>query len=85
MKRSNDVRLLYFLAGHLVVGVVAGWTVLAGLLILDVARLRTLIFSSDQGAVALVLLAVFMAITFGSLAMGSGIMGLGRDGRDSER
>ena len=74
MARRHDWRLARFLAGHIAVGVAAGWTVLAGLLYFDIARLRTLTFDSPDGPLALVLLALFMAITFGSLAMGTGVM-----------
>lgn len=70
--------LLRFLAGHLVVGVTVGWTLLGLLLALDIGGLWTLISASPEAPVALVMLAIFFAITFGSLAMGSGLMGLGR-------
>lgn len=70
--------LLRFLLGHLAVGVTVGWTLLALLLALDVGGLWSLISAAPEAPVALVMLAVFFAITFGSLAMGSGLMGLGR-------
>ena len=74
-KRDNRA-LLRFFAGHLVVGLIAGEGLLIGLLATDAGGLRTLIWRSSDKIVALILLAVFFAITFGSLAMGSGVMGL---------
>lgn len=70
--------LLSFLLAHLLVGILAGWTVLALLLWFDVAGLWTLIAEADGGSAWLVLalLAFGFAITFGSLAMGTGVMGL---------
>jgi hypothetical protein len=70
--------LVRFLAGHLAVGIAAGWSVLAVLLWLDVAGLRSLIVGSGDGAIAIAMLATFFALTFGSLAMGTGVMSLAR-------
>jgi hypothetical protein len=68
--------LLPFLLAHLLVGVLAGWTVLGLLLWLDVAGLRSLIVGSDSAWLVVSLLAFGFAVTFGSLAMGTGVMGL---------
>ena len=73
--------LLRFLAAHLAVGVFVGWSVLGGLIALDVASLRTLLLRDQHAAVALAMAAIFFAITFGSLAMGAGVMGLRDDDR----
>ncbi|MFM9844577.1 MAG: hypothetical protein ACKVOI_16570 [Dongiaceae bacterium] len=70
--------LVKFLAAHLAVGIGAGWIVLGLLLWIDVAGLRSLIVNSGDSVIALVMLAIFFALTFGSLAMGTGIMGLSR-------
>lgn len=70
--------LVRFLAAHLAVGIGAGWTVLGLLLSIDVAGLRSLIANSGDTVVAVAMLAIFFALTFGSLAMGTGIMSLSR-------
>jgi len=70
--------LLRFLAGHLLVGIAAGWMVLAAMLWLDVGGLATLLWASPDWPVLLALLLFGFAITFGSLAMGTGVMELGR-------
>ncbi len=68
--------LLSFLLGHLLVGILAGWSVLGLLLWFDTAGLRTLIAKSGEGWLVVGLLLFGFAITFGSLAMGTGVMGL---------
>ena len=67
-----------FLVSHCLAGVTAGWTVVGGLLWLDVAGLGGLVITSDLFPVPLLMLLAAFAITFGSVAMGSAIMGLGR-------
>jgi hypothetical protein len=67
-----------FLAWHCLAGVIAGWTMLGGLLWLDVAGLGVLVMTSDLFPVPLLMLLAAFAITFGAVAMGSAIMGLGR-------
>jgi hypothetical protein len=70
--------LVKFLAVHLAVGIGAGWTVLGLMFWIDVGGMRSLIVNSGDAVVAVAMLAIFFALTFGSLAMGTGIMGLGR-------
>lgn len=72
--------LVGFLVYHCLAGIIAGWTVVGGLLWLDVAGLGGLVMTSDLFPVPLLMLLVAFAITFGSVAMGSAIMGLGRSG-----
>jgi len=67
-----------FLACHFAGGMVAGWTMLGGLLWLDVAGLGGLVMSSDLFPVPLLMLLVAFATTFGGVATGSAIMALGR-------
>lgn len=69
-----------FLVWHCLAGVVAGWTVVGGLLWSDVAGVGRLVMTSDLFPVPLVMLLGAFAITFGSVAIGSAIMGLGRHG-----
>jgi len=68
--------LLSFLLGHLLVGIAVGWALLGLLLWLDVAGLWSLIAASDSAWLVVALLLFGFAITFGSLAMGTGVMGL---------
>ncbi len=68
--------LLSFLLGHLLVGILAGWSLLGLLLWFDVAGLKTLIQHSRESWLVVALLLFGFAITFGSLAMGTGVMGL---------
>ena len=74
-----------FLAFHCLAGVIAGWTMLGGLLWLDVAGLGALVMASDLFPVPLLMLLAAFAITFGAVAMGSAIMGLGRSGGPAGR
>lgn len=71
--------LLRFLAIHLVIGVVAGVGFALALVATNVAGLGDLIARTRQPAVALFALCFVNALTFGSLAMGAGIMGLPRE------
>jgi len=70
--------LLQFLLRHCLVGVVAGWGLLAALLASDFAGLWTLLKTSDVWIEATALLFLFFAITFGSLAMGTAVWLLDR-------
>jgi hypothetical protein len=74
-----------FLAWHCLAGVIAGWTMLGGLLGLDIAGLGALVMASDLFPGPLLMLLAAFAITFGALAMGSAIMGLGRSGGPAGR
>jgi hypothetical protein len=69
-----------FLVVHGAAGVIAGWTMVGGLLWLDVAGLGGLVVASDLFPVPLLMLLAAFAITFGGVAIGSAIMGLGRSG-----
>lgn len=70
-------KLITFLLAHLAIGVTAGIVLCVALLALDVVNLRTLIFSSEHWLVGLILLFGSVCGTFGSLAMGVAVMGLG--------
>ena len=67
-------KLLKFLAIHCAIGVTAGLAFLAILIVTDTAGLGTLIWGSANPYLALLLLAVGMAVTFGSAAMGGAVM-----------
>jgi hypothetical protein len=78
-------KLLRFLAGHLAIGVTVGWSVLGALIALDVGSLGTLIARCDSPVIVVAATAMLFAITFGSLAMGAGVMTLGADGHGGGR
>lgn len=68
---------LLFLAKHLAAGVTAGLVFCGAMLTLDVGGLRTLLVAADSVGVGLYLFIGSICITFGSVAMGVGIMSLG--------
>lgn len=69
--------LLSFLLGHLIVGTIGGGVLCTALLAFDVVHLRTLITASEDWLMWLIILFGSVCATFGSLAMGVGVMGLG--------
>ena len=73
---SNPVVPL--LIRHGLAGLAAGWIALAALLGFDVAGLRTLILASPDRALAAGMLLAGFGVTFASVAMAAGIMGLAR-------
>lgn len=77
--RTREAQFFLFLFLHLAMGIAIGWTVLAGILWLDVARLSTLLFASPHVVEGIFMLMVVFAVTFGGAAMASAIMGLGQD------
>jgi hypothetical protein len=77
--------LLRFLAIHLVIGVVSGLVFALALVATNVAGLSDLIARTGQPAIALFALCFVNALTFGSLAMGAGIMGLPRERHEPDK
>ena len=71
---------------NLAIGAVVTLLLVGGLLLLNPAGLRDLIFADRSPAVALALLLMSFFITFGSTAMGTAIMTLGqRERGDTSR
>lgn len=70
--------LLRLLAVNLAIGATAAALLLGGLIALNPDRLRDLIFADRSPATALGLLLFGFLITFGSVAMGTAIMAIGR-------
>ncbi len=64
---------------NLAIGIAAAFLLFGGLLLLNPHRLRDLIFSDTTPGTALALLLFGFVVTFGSVAMGSAIMTIGRD------
>ena len=66
--------LFKLLARNLVMGTLAGWTTLFLLIASNTAGLSDVVFASANPLLPIVILAFGFFITFGSLAMGAGIM-----------
>jgi hypothetical protein len=76
---EGDRRLLAYLGKNCLMGIGAGWLLLAVLIRANVARLGDLLFGNGLELTALILLGGGFAVTFGSLAMGTAIFLLPRD------
>jgi hypothetical protein len=76
-------RAVGFLFKHLAAGAVGGFLFGALVLWFDVAGLATMIEASSHRVLALFMLFFGLFITFGSLGMAVGVMGLGEE-RDSD-
>ncbi|SCA55514.1 conserved hypothetical protein [Candidatus Terasakiella magnetica] len=72
-------KTLIFLFQHLVAGVLGGFFFGALLLYFDVSKLWTMISSSQDGWLVVVMLFTGLAITFGSIGMGWGIFSLAQE------
>lgn len=70
--------LFSFLLKHIATGVAVGWAFVGALLGLDVGGFGSLVLGSSSKFVALALLAVFFAITFGSAAVATAVL-MGND------
>ncbi|MGF1641374.1 MAG: hypothetical protein ACFCUO_10545 [Rhodospirillales bacterium] len=68
-----------FLVKHLALGSVGGLVFGSLLLWFDVAGLATMIFASPEWPLFLLLLFFGLFVTFGSIGMGIGVMGLGQE------
>ena len=75
-KRARSPRLLRFLAQHLLVGVLFGIALAVVIASFDVGGFRSLLAGDQNPYLAMFLLIATFALTFGSLAMGVGIMSL---------
>ena len=82
-KRSKN-KMFKLLATHLAIGVGTGWGILTIFFILDVASLRTLTTANHLEYIVYPLLYIFFAITFGSAAMGIGVMSVKKDDDDDD-
>lgn len=81
MLQPHERSALLFLLKHLASGAAGAVVLGVGLLVLDVANLGTLVRSSEHGIVAVIMLFAGLILTFGSVAMGIGIMTLNEDRR----
>jgi hypothetical protein len=74
--------LLRLLAWNALGGVVVACLLTAFVLVADIGQLRTLIVTSDDPAVPLLLLVFGFMVTMCSVMMGSAVMALGNENRD---
>lgn len=79
------VPLFRLLAINLAAGVTMATLVVGGLLALNPGGLRHLIFADSSPGTALGLLLFGFVVTFGSVAMGTAIMAMGRAADDERR
>lgn len=79
--QTYEKNAILFLLRHLATGAAGAVVAGVGILVLDVANLGTLVWSSDHGVVAAIMLFAGLILTFGSVAMGIGIMALNEDTR----
>ncbi|CCD86912.1 conserved exported protein of unknown function [Bradyrhizobium sp. ORS 285] len=85
-RRLLQSPLFRLLAINLALGLVMALVLVGGLLVLDPWGLRHLIFADHSPGVAIGLLLGSFFVTFGSTAMGTAIMALGRsDDEDGPR
>lgn len=80
---SAERRAVAFLLKHLLAGVTGGFLFGGLVLWYDVAGLATIIFASPIKVLAIGMLFFGLFITFGSIGMAVGVMGLGEE-RDSD-
>ena len=74
LMQAFEKPLLFFLLKHVTSGAAGGLALGAGLLVLDIAGLRTLAGQSEDGMIAILLLFFGLMVTFGAIAMAVGIM-----------
>lgn len=69
----HDFRLLRFLVRNALIGIAVGWNVLGLLVVTDSFGLGTLLATSEHRILALALLLVGFAATFGGVAAASAV------------
>jgi hypothetical protein len=74
-----SVKLFRLLAINLAIGIAAALLMTGGLLLLNPYGLRGLLLADRSGGAAIALLLFGFVVTFGSTAMGTAIMAIGRD------
>lgn len=79
--RTWEKRAIYFLLKHLAGGAAGAVAAATAILLFDVANIGSMASSSEYGVVAVVMLYGSLILTFGSVAMGVGVMTLNEDKR----
>lgn len=78
MKKLVRLPLLRLLVINLAIGIGAAVAMIGGLMALNPHHLRDLILADQAGGAAFGLLLFGLVITFGSVAMGTAVMALGK-------
>lgn len=81
----QEKRPLKFLGQHLIYGVAAALTFGGLVLATDLSHIRTLALDSSHPVRVIALMFFGLIVTFGSVAMGVGIMSLASDDDDAPR
>jgi len=76
-------RLVRFILRNIAIGIAIGWSLLAGLLYVDMGGLYSMISHSSYGTTALFLLMGGFAVTFGPAAVASAVL-MGYEFRDDD-
>ena len=84
-RQAREQALLRHLGVNLAIGLAFGVALASLILFSNVAQLRELIIGSPDAAIALALLYGGFAVTFGSVAMGTGVFLLPREADDDYR
>lgn len=79
--RPWEKHAVVFLLKHLATGAAGAVAAATAILFLDVANIGTLVTKSEYGVVAVIMLYGSLILTFGSVAMGVGVMALNEDRR----
>lgn len=79
--RPWEKHAILFLLKHLVTGAVGAIVLATGILVLNVAGIGELVANSEHGVIAVIMLYASLILTFGSVAMGIGVMALNEDTR----
>jgi hypothetical protein len=82
---KKDKEALKYLGAHLFYGIVAALTFGGAVLAVDLSHIRTLIMTSSNPVLVLVMMFAALLITFGGVSMAVGVMSLAsEDDRDRE-
>lgn len=76
---AKEKEALLFLGTHLLYGIAAALTFGTAVLATDLSHIRTLALNSPHPVLVIVMMYFGLIITFGSVSMAVGIMGLARD------
>lgn len=79
--RPWEKHAILFLLKHLATGAAGAVVLATGILVMNVAGIGELVSNSEHGFIAIAMLYVSLILTFGSVAMGIGIMALNEDTR----
>jgi polyferredoxin len=79
--RPWEKHAILFLLKHLATGAVGAIVLATGILVMNVAGIGALVANSEHGIIAAIMLYVSLILTFGSVAMGIGVMALNEDTR----